>query len=82
MVLINYFLPAGTVVVSHLEYLALRLFSQSDNLQESQVNERLKVVTDDFATLRRYLIDAGLLERLNDGTSYRLSHSIAAAQTL
>ncbi|WP_461025037.1 DUF2087 domain-containing protein [Trueperella pyogenes] len=54
-----------------LEFLAKRLFSPKKDLHESQVNERLKVVTDDFATLRRYLIDANLLTRQADGSSYR-----------
>lgn len=55
-----------------LEFLARRLFRPNEELQEAQVNERLKVVTEDFATLRRYLIDFALLTRFNDGTSYRL----------
>lgn len=55
-----------------LEFLARRLFRPNEDLQEVQVNERLKVVTEDFATLRRYLIDFALLTRFNDGTSYRL----------
>ncbi|WP_373920563.1 DUF2087 domain-containing protein [Trueperella pyogenes] len=54
-----------------MEFLAKRLFSPKEDLHESQVNERLKVVTDDFATLRRYLIDANLLTRQADGSSYR-----------
>lgn len=57
-----------------LEFLAHRLFKPHDDLREVQVNERLKVVTDDFVTLRRYLIDFGLLTRLNNGTSYRLEN--------
>lgn len=56
-----------------LEFLARRLFRPNEELQEVQVNERLKVVTEDFATLRRYLIDFALLTRYNDGTSYRLA---------
>ncbi|WP_168628074.1 DUF2087 domain-containing protein [Cryobacterium sp. BB307] len=39
-------------------------------LTESEVNERLAELTDDFATLRRYLVDARLLERTPSGTSY------------
>ncbi|KDS94358.1 hypothetical protein DHOM_00835 [Dermabacter hominis 1368] len=56
-----------------LEFLARRLFRPNEELQEVQVNERLKVVTDDFVTLRRYLIDFALLTRFDDGTSYRLA---------
>jgi hypothetical protein len=39
-------------------------------LTEPEVNERLAALTDDFATLRRYLVDAGLLERTPSGTAY------------
>ncbi|WP_124053944.1 DUF2087 domain-containing protein [Arcanobacterium ihumii] len=56
-----------------LQYFATRLFSPSENLHESQVNERLKVVTDDFVVLRRYLVDAELLIRKADGNSYQLN---------
>lgn len=38
---------------------------------EAQVNELLAAITADVATLRRYLVDAGLLQRDADGSSYR-----------
>lgn len=54
-------------------FIVKRLFLPHENLAESQVNERLKVMTPDFVTLRRYLIDAGLLMRRDDGSSYQLN---------
>ncbi|ERG64321.1 hypothetical protein L332_07620 [Agrococcus pavilionensis RW1] len=38
---------------------------------EAAVTERLAAIIDDPATLRRYLVDAGLLEREADGSAYR-----------
>ncbi|MGW4059464.1 DUF2087 domain-containing protein [Amycolatopsis sp. NPDC004747] len=37
---------------------------------EQDVREKLSMVHDDHATLRRYLVDDGLLQRSNDGSSY------------
>ncbi|WP_410589994.1 DUF2087 domain-containing protein [Amycolatopsis sp. lyj-23] len=37
---------------------------------EQDVREKLSMVHDDHATLRRYLIDEGLLQRSNDGGAY------------
>ncbi|WP_309081336.1 DUF2087 domain-containing protein [Zhihengliuella sp.] len=55
-----------------LAHLAHRLFEPGEELAEPAVNERLRRVTDEHATLRRYLVDLGLLSRLKDGTAYRL----------
>lgn len=41
-----------------------------EELTERQVNERLLNFTDDVVLLRRYLVDAGLLERTLSGSSY------------
>ncbi|WP_410611612.1 DUF2087 domain-containing protein [Amycolatopsis sp. lyj-109] len=41
-----------------------RLYSERD------VREKLSMVHDDHATLRRYLVDEGLLQRSNDGGTY------------
>jgi hypothetical protein len=38
---------------------------------ESEVNEILKALYDDHATLRRYLIDEELMSRTPDGTYWR-----------
>jgi hypothetical protein len=42
-----------------------------DAVSESAINEILAPLVDDVASLRRYLVDAGLLERDADGTAYR-----------
>ncbi len=52
-----------------LEWLAARLPDRE--LTEAEVGEHLALVTGDVATLRRYLVDHGLLSRAADGTSYR-----------
>ncbi|WP_104044597.1 DUF2087 domain-containing protein [Arthrobacter sp. ZGTC412] len=39
-------------------------------LTEKQVNERLLSYTDDVVLLRRYMVDFGLLERTDSGSSY------------
>jgi hypothetical protein len=41
-----------------------RLYSEHD------VREKLSMLHDDHATLRRYLVDEGLLQRSNDGGAY------------
>lgn len=38
----------------------------------SSVSDALKVFTRDFVTLRRHLVDFGLLGRIRSGTSYAL----------
>ncbi len=52
-----------------LEWVAARLPDRE--LTEPEVGEHLATVSGDIATLRRYLVDAGLLERSPDGSSYR-----------
>lgn len=56
-----------------LLHVAERALRPGEDLSEAQVNERLRVFTDDHVTLRRYLVDAGILERTRSGTSYALS---------
>lgn len=53
-----------------LEWAAVRIEGGRD-LTEAEVNEQLATVTRDVATLRRYLVDAALLDRSADGTRYR-----------
>jgi hypothetical protein len=58
------------------ELLALvlaRTMGPDEHLTEAQLGERLAGFTEDVATLRRYLVDAGLLARSPDGRSYRLA---------
>jgi hypothetical protein len=46
-------------------------FEPGRRYDEATVNGVLKTVTDDHATLRRYLLDEGLLSRTRDGTYWR-----------
>ncbi|MGW3994153.1 DUF2087 domain-containing protein [Amycolatopsis sp. NPDC004772] len=52
-----------------LDYLAER-FEPGRLYTEQDVREKLSMVHDDHATLRRYLVDEGLLQRSNDGGAY------------
>jgi hypothetical protein len=56
-----------------LLHVAEHAFRPDEELTEAQVNERLRVFTDDHVTARRYLVDFGILERTRSGTSYALS---------
>lgn len=47
-----------------------RAFGAEEVLDESDTNERLARFTGDVAALRRYLVDAGLLERTRSGSEY------------
>ncbi len=40
-------------------------------LTEAELGEHLAVITSNVAALRRYLVDAALLDRTADGSSYR-----------
>ena len=56
-----------------LEWVAARL--PREELAEKSLGECLEAFTTDVATLRRYLVDAGLVVRSNDGASYRRTRS-------
>ncbi|MCX7772774.1 MAG: DUF2087 domain-containing protein [Clostridia bacterium] len=49
-----------------------KLFSKDRTYHEKEVSEVLGAVYDDFAVLRRYLIEYGFMERNRDGSVYRL----------
>ena len=61
-----------------LEWVARELLSPGEELSEAEVNERLARHHDDVASLRRYLVDAGLLQRTPSGDSYRRSEQACA----
>lgn len=65
--------PAGTVDRALvLQYLIDRTMPEPAELvDERAITERLEVLTDDPVTVRRYLVDAGFLDREPDGSSYR-----------
>ncbi|MDP3387563.1 MAG: DUF2087 domain-containing protein [Eubacteriales bacterium] len=52
-----------------LEYVISR-FDPNQSYSEKQVNEIIKSTIDDYATVRRYLIDYGFMKRNNDGSEY------------
>ncbi|MFT8889740.1 MAG: DUF2087 domain-containing protein [Ethanoligenens sp.] len=45
-------------------------FEKDVHYTEKEINDRLKVIYADFATLRRTLIDFGFLNRTADGKTY------------
>jgi hypothetical protein len=47
-----------------------RVLAEGDEVDEKDFGERLSALTDDVATLRRYLVDAGLVERDASGSRY------------
>jgi hypothetical protein len=53
-----------------LAWAADRVIVPGERVVEAEINERLSAIVDDFATLRRYLVDAGLLRRDADGRGY------------
>lgn len=53
-----------------LEWVAARALEPHEVLSERELGERLELMTDDVAVLRRYLVDAGLLLRTRSGSSY------------
>ena len=53
-----------------LRWIADRAFRAGEVLTEKQTNERLEPFTGDVAVLRRYLVDAALLERTRSGSEY------------
>lgn len=42
----------------------------SEQLSEAQLNDRLRVIHDDVAMMRRYMVDHGLVERSLTGSCY------------
>ena len=50
---------------------AAQAFEPGRRYEEPVVNEILKALWDDYATLRRYLVDEELMSRTPDGTYWR-----------
>ena len=55
-----------------LRWVAEHTLRPEEVLTERQINERLETFTSDVAVLRRYLVDAGLVERTRSGSQYVL----------
>jgi hypothetical protein len=51
-------------------WIAERILSFEEVLTEPEINERLGKISEDFAVLRRYLVDFEILERSPSGSSY------------
>lgn len=62
-----------------LAWAADRAVARGGTATEREVTERLSAIADDPATLRRDLVDAGLLDRDADGTAYRRASDAGAA---
>lgn len=63
--------PANPVVRRELlQWLVERVLDEGEVLSEREVTERLDGHGIDGVTLRRYLVDEGLLERTRSGSSY------------
>lgn len=52
-----------------LEYI-IDKFEPNQRYSEKEVNEIIKSTIDDYASIRRYLIEFGFMERNNDGSEY------------
>ena len=55
----------------------IKTFEENRIYNEKEVNEVIKAIHGDFATIRRYLIDFKLLERSTDGKEYRVNKSFS-----
>ncbi len=53
-----------------LEHLAARVLAPGEWLTEAEVTDRIAPLTDDPVRLRRDLVEAGLLGRRADGSTY------------
>lgn len=56
-----------------LALVAGRTFRSGEVLDEAEVNERLAAFDDDYAVMRRYLVDQGLLVRTRSGSAYAVA---------
>jgi hypothetical protein len=63
--------PSNAVLrLELLEWVAARVLDADEVIGERELNERLSTITDNFALLRRYLVDYDLLERTRSGSDY------------
>ncbi len=58
-----------------LLHLIIKLFDKDMLYSEKEVNQILKPVYEDYVILRRYLVDYGFLNRLDNGQSYWVEKS-------
>ena len=61
------------------QYIYQHLKQYAQEFTEPELNERIKEVYEDFATMRRYLVDHKFLIRDNYGKSYQLNPQVGQA---
>ena len=61
------------------QYIYQHLKQYAQEFTEPELNERIKEVYEDFATMRRYLVDYKYLIRDNYGKSYQLNPQVGQA---
>ena len=61
------------------QYIYQHLQQYAQEFTEPELNERIKEVYEDFATMRRYLVDYQFLIRDNYGKSYQLNPQVGQA---
>lgn len=78
---IQRFLQSGRIVhyparpadrLELLQWIATQTLRTGEVVTERVMTERLSAFTDDSAALRRYLVDAGIVERTASGSEYAL----------
>jgi hypothetical protein len=67
---IDHFPASATDRRALLEWVLDQVVASDEVLTERELNERLLAYCDDFALLRRYLVDNDLLKRTPSGSSY------------
>ena len=58
------------------EFIYAHLKSHSEMYTEKELNEKIKELYDDFATMRRYLVDYKFVIRDDYGKSYQLNPDV------
>lgn len=48
----------------------IKLFKKDIEYTEKEINEILKPIYEDYVMIRRYLVDYGFLDRLDNGKAY------------
>jgi len=70
-------MPAKHTIRLLLLDLVAQAFEPGRRYDEASVNEILKGLYDDHATLRRYLVDEELMSRTPDGTYWRSGGTVS-----
>ena len=58
------------------EFIYAHLKSYAETYTEKELNEKIKELYDDFATMRRYLVDYKFVIRDNYGKNYQLNPEV------